>query len=160
MGLLIKSMRDLNERQTQLFLLVASLIKAYEPQDLSAIVDTDVVEAAEALAATYETAARGVIYEHRPQSLQAERLLTVVKPVLTEAGKGLGSSFDRDAAVVLRCMSTAAREWKSQNPGQQKAFVELLQRVMAQRDDATKGDRPGSGAGETGRPGGSSLIVP
>jgi hypothetical protein len=160
MGLLIKSMRDLNERQTQLFLMMASVIKAYEPQDLGAIVDTDVIEAAEALAATYETAARGVIYEHRPRSLQAERLLATVKPVLTEAGKGLGSAFDRDAAVVLRCVGTAAREWQSQNPGQPKAFLELLQRVMSQRNDGAKEDRAGSGADEAGRITGSGLIVP
>jgi hypothetical protein len=160
MGLLIKSMRDLNERQTQLFLMVASLIKAYTPQDLRAIADTDVIEAAEALAATYETAARGLIYEHRPQSLQAERLAATLKPVLTEAGKGLGSAFDRDAAVVLRCMSAAAREWQSQNPAQPKAFMELLQRVLAQRDDGARDDGTGSADGETGRSAGPSLIVP
>ena len=32
-------------------------------------IDDDVAEATAAMAATYETAARGVLYEHRPQSL-------------------------------------------------------------------------------------------
>ena len=64
-------------------------------------------EAAAALAATFETAARGVIYEHRPASLPAERLATALKPVLAEAGKGSASAFERDAAVVLRRLEEA-----------------------------------------------------
>jgi class 3 adenylate cyclase len=36
--------------------------------------DDDVADAAGALAATFETAARGVIYEHAPESLVARRL--------------------------------------------------------------------------------------
>ena len=70
-----------------------------------------------------------------------------------------GVVTDGDAAVVLRCMSAAAREWQSQNPAQPKAFMELLQRVLAQRGDVSKDDGTGSAAGETGRAAGPSLIV-
>ena len=58
---------------------------------------------------TLETASRGLIYDHRPASVLAERLATTLKPVLAEAGQGAGSSFERDAAVVLRRLEEAVR---------------------------------------------------
>ena len=103
-------MRDLSERQSQLFFLINSFLQRYEPPELQPLVDDDVVEAAAALAGTFETAARGVIYEHRPAALPADRLATALKPVLAEAGKRGGSAFERDAAVVLRRIEEAARE--------------------------------------------------
>lgn len=143
LDLLVQGMRDLNERQSQLFFLINTFVNGYQPQDLHALIDEDVAEAADALAATYETASRGVIYDHRPQSLPAERLLLAMKPVLTEAGKGLGSAFERDAAVVLRRVSGAVREVASQEPTNTRAFVELLRRVMRPRDE-TRRDVPAS----------------
>jgi hypothetical protein len=38
--------------------------------------------------------------------------------------------------------------------------MELLQRVLAQRDDGARDDGTGSADGETGRSAGPSLIVP
>ena len=74
----------------------------YQPTELHAPIDDDVVEAISSLAATFETASRGLIYDHRPASVLAERLATSLRPVLEEAGRGAGSAFERDAAVVLR----------------------------------------------------------
>ena len=127
LGLLVQFMRDLNRRQSQLFFLINSFINGYQPQDLHAPIDDDVIEAADALAATYETASRGVIYEHRPQSLPAERLVTALKPLLADAGKGLGSAFERDAAVVLRRIGTAARDVRKQDAQNARTFLDLLQ---------------------------------
>ena len=85
LGLLVEFLRDLNARQSQLFFLIAALIARYKPSELESIVDDDVVQAAGTLAATYETAARGVIYEHRAASIPAARLATALKAALTEA---------------------------------------------------------------------------
>ena len=158
---LVQFMRDLDRRQSQLFFLINTFIKEYQPPDLHAPVDDDVVEAADALAATYETAARGVIYEHRAQSLPAERLATALKPLLADAGKGLGSAFERDAAVVLRRVSAAAREVKAHEPQNKRAFLELLQRVMrpSHARDAASGDRSGEDDGPKA-PARSGLILP
>ena len=82
----------------------------YEPPELQPLIDDDVAEAAAALAATFETASRGVIYEHRPASLPAERLATALKPVLAEAGKGAGRLSSVTPAVVLRRVEEAVRE--------------------------------------------------
>jgi hypothetical protein len=157
LGLLLQFMRDLNRRQSQLFFLIGTFINSYQPPDLHAPVDDDAVEASDALAATHETASRGVIYEHRPQSLPAERLATALKPILAEAGKGLGSPFERDAAVVLRRISAAAREVRTNDPKNPRAFLELLRRVMRPTDAQ---DRSGGDAGHAEAATRSSLIVP
>ena len=134
-------MRDLSERQSQLFFLINSFITSYQPAELQSLIDDDVAEAVEALAATYETSVRGVIYDHRPASLPADRLATALRPVLAEAGKNLGTSFERDAAVVLRRISQAVRDVRSVAEREQggeadnrKAFVELLARVIKRPD--------------------------
>ena len=120
-------MRDLNDRQSNLFFLILNFVARYEPPDLHVLRDEDVAEAAGALGATFETAVRGVIYEHRPASLVADRLVTGLKPLLTEAGQKGGTAFQRDAAVVLRRVEAAARE--PQPAGNFRAFVELANRV-------------------------------
>jgi hypothetical protein len=147
LGVLVQSMRDFSERQSQLFFLINTFITGYQPSELQSLVDDDVAEAADALAATYETAARGVIYEHRPASLPAERLCVQLKPMLAEAGKGGGSAFERDAAVVLRRIAEAARELRAQNTNDARAYIELLARVMPKRSaDDARGDRGASAA--------------
>jgi hypothetical protein len=71
--LFVQALRDFNRRQSQLFLAINTVIARYEPPELQPIVDDDVFGAAAALAATYETASRGVIYEHRPSTIAAGR---------------------------------------------------------------------------------------
>ena len=153
-ALLVQFMRDFSQRQSQLFFLIGTFLVRYEPPELQALIDDDVAEAAAALAATFETASRGVIYEHRPASLPADRLLTTLKPVLLEAGKGSGSAFERDAGVVLRRMEEAAREARGNDPSDRRAFLDLLGRVIRKTGADAPGDE-GSHAADEPR-----LIVP
>ena len=129
-GAIIRAMQDLNDRQSQLFLLAASFLVNYEPPALQGVVDDDVTEAMGALAGTFETASRGVIYEHRPASLPAERLANALKPLLNEA-RGQGAGFDRDAAVVCRRIEAAAREAAQDSADNRRAFLDLLGRVIS-----------------------------
>ena len=141
LGLVVQFMRDLNERQSQLFFLTNTFLLRYEPPELRRLIDDDVAEAAAALAATFETASRGVIYEHRPASLPAERLATALKPLLAEASQNAGTSFERDAAVVLRRVEEAVREVRALEGDNHRAFLDLLGRVIRKTDgapDATK----------------------
>jgi hypothetical protein len=133
--LLVRFIRDLNQRQSQLFFLIDRFLVRYRPPELQPLIDDDVIEAAAALAATFETAARGVIYEHRPASPPAERLATALKPLLAEAGKNGGTPFERDAAVVLRRIEEAAREARAIDQGNHKAFLGLLGRMIAESDE-------------------------
>ena len=134
-ALLVEATRDLNERQAQLFLLAAMLLLQYEPPALQPLIDDDVIEAAAALAATYETAAKGLIYEHRPPSLPAERLVQALKPRLTEAGQRGGSAFERDAAVVFRQIGEAAARVRQLQPDNRHAFLDLVRRTIRQPPD-------------------------
>ena len=131
LNLMVQFMRDLNQRQSQLFFLIAMFLARYDPPELQPLIDDDVREATAALAATFETAARGVIYEHRPASFPAERLMTQLKPMLAEAGKGGGSSFERDAAVVLRRIEEAVREARALEPDNRRVWLEAVSRVIA-----------------------------
>ena len=145
LGLLVQFMRDFNERQSQLFFLITTFLARYQPGDLQSLVDDDVVEAAAALAATFETSSRGVIYEHRPASLPAERLLSTLKPVLLETGKGLGSPFERDAAVVLRRVEDAVRDIRALDQTNRRAFLDLLARAIKNPPDADAAAAPDAG---------------
>jgi hypothetical protein len=75
-AVLLPTIKHLTERQYQLFFLFQTLVARYVPEGLARLVDDDIADATGALAATLETAARGVIYEHPPQSLVAQRLVT------------------------------------------------------------------------------------
>jgi len=152
LGLLVQFMRDLSERQSQLFFLVTSFLVGYQPPELQPLIDNDIAEAAAALAATLETSVRGVIYEHRPASLPAERLMNAIKPVLAEAGKSGGTPFDRDAAVVMRRVEEAARGVRSADESNRRAFLDLLGRVIRRPDDAADVATP--------QPDAPQLIVP
>jgi hypothetical protein len=130
LGLIMKFMRDFSRRQSQLFLLVTTFLVRYEPPELQRPIDEDVVDALGALASTFETASRGLIYEHRPASLAAGHLISALKPVLAEAGQGGGTPFERDAVVVLRRVADAVADARAVEAGNARAFLDLLARVI------------------------------
>jgi class 3 adenylate cyclase len=142
-------MRDLSQGQSELFFLITAFLARYQAPQLHAPMDDDVAEAIGSLAATFETASRGLIYDHRPASVLAERLTTALKPVLSEAGQGHGSAFERDAAVVLRRIEEAVRDVRAVDQTNRQAFLDLLRRVM------TPLPEPAEGAPERSR-----LILP
>jgi hypothetical protein len=153
MELLLQFVRDFSRRQSQLFLLVTTFIVRYEAPELQRPADEDVAEAMAALASTFETSSRGVIYEHRPASLAASHLMNALKPVLLEAGKGSGTPFERDAVLVLRRVAEYVAPVRASEPGNARAFLDLLGRVM----QATAGDER---AAEPPAPDQPRLIVP
>lgn len=139
---LLHYMRDLSERQGRLFLVVSTFLARYAPEGLQTPIDDDAIEACGSVAATLETASRGVIYEHRPSTLAAERLAAALKPLLNEAAQGRGgSAYERDAAVVLRRVEQAARDVHAQSPSAPRAFFDLVARVARKPDDDERGAR-------------------
>jgi len=156
-GFLVQFMRDFSQRQSQLFFLVTTFLVGYEPPALHTLLDDDVAEAVSALASTFETASRGVIYDHRPASALAERLTMSLKAALAEAGRGHGSSFERDAAVVLRRLEDAIRGVRAVDPANRQAFLDLLKRVVTN----TVANAPHAGGGpDADAPNRPRLIVP
>jgi len=149
-------MRDFSERQSQLFFLIGSFLVRYQPPDLQLLIDEDVAEGVAALASTFETASRGVIYEHRPASLSAERMTAALKPMLLEAGRGAGSAFERDAAVVLRRIEESVHQVRDQQAGNRRAFLELVHRIIKEHPQR---DGP-AGPPEPAGPPPQRLILP
>jgi hypothetical protein len=148
---IVRFVRDFNEAQSRLFFLILSFLARYEAPELQPLVDEDVAAAMAALGATFETASRGVIYEHRADSPAAQRLAAGLKPLLSEAGSRGGSMFERDAAVVLRRVAAAVREVSAGNSQSRRPFVELVTRVIK-----TKGEKSAEDAGSEA----PRLIIP
>ena len=141
-ALLMPSLHGLTERQHQLFFLFQSLIARHTPEGFARLRDDDVAEAAAAVAATLETAARGVIYEHTTASLPAQRLATEMKAMLAEMQKQGVRIYEREAAIVLRAVEKGARETRNAEPGD-ASYLTLMARLL-QRNRATGTQAPPS----------------
>jgi hypothetical protein len=150
-AVLVKALADFNRRQAQLFLAINTVIARYEPPELQAVVDDDVIDATAALAATYDTASRGVIYEHRATTPSGERLGAAIRAMLREVAGSGGSAFERDVAVVLRRVEKTARTAHASGAGDSRAYFKLLDRLLARRDE------PADAAGDEDAP---RLILP
>ena len=66
-------------------------------------------EAAAACAATIETAAKGVLYEHAPASLPAQKLAGEFRTLLAQVREHGATVYDREAAIALRAIERGAR---------------------------------------------------
>jgi hypothetical protein len=131
-GALIPLLRGLTDRQARLFLLFASAISRHRDEALQRLVDEDIAQASEALAATLETAGRGIVYEHQPTGLAATRLMAELKALLAEASKDAPSTMERDAAIALRRLEAGTRQQGLSAERHDTAFRELLSRVLVQ----------------------------
>jgi hypothetical protein len=150
-ALLVPTIRHLTERQYQLFFLFQTLIARHKPEGFGRLLDQDVADAAAAMASTLETSARGVIYEHAPSSLTAQRLVTEMKTMLARVSEQGGSVYDREAAIVLRAIEHGARD-VAKAGGSDTEYLAMMARLLqANAPDATA-DAPGKPA--------SSLILP
>lgn len=135
MSRLLPTIRHLTERQYQLFFLLHTLIARHKPQGLTRLVDSDIVEAAAALAATLETAARGVIYEHTPQSPPAQTLAAEMKAMLAQMREQGATVYDRETAIVLRAIEQGARDVKAPDEGD-AAYLDLIARLLQLTESA------------------------
>jgi hypothetical protein len=145
---LLPTIEKLTERQQQLFFLVHSAIARHRPEGFTRLIDEDVAEAAAALAATTETAARGVIYEHAPQSRSAQRLASDIKGVLGEIRKQATTISDREVAGALRAIEQGARHTAG-GSGDDSAYLTLMARLLrqhqAEEPEIVEAAKPASG---------------
>jgi hypothetical protein len=108
-AMLLSLLQGLSERQAHVLLMLAAATARHRGEMFQKLIDADIVEAAAALAATLETAERGIVYEHRTASQPAARLMAELKTTVEEMSKNAGSQLDRDAAIALRRIEHAAR---------------------------------------------------
>ena len=154
MARLMPSIQNLTERQYQLFFVFQTVIARHQPEGLARLLDGDVADAAGALASTYETAARGVIYDHAPQSLPAQRLAGEMKTVMAEMRERGASVSDREVAGVLRAIEQGARETRAPAGGDTQ-YLELMARLLQVNRLAAAGPSAPPDGGRS-----SSLILP
>ena len=103
LGFLMAMHEGLSPAQSELFWAILTFVVGFRADPLMKVVDDDLSDGAAALAATYETAGRGVIYEHRPQSLVAQRFVTDLQAFL--------GTLAAEATRRRRGTSSATRPW-------------------------------------------------
>lgn len=131
----LPTIQHLTERQHQLFFLFHTLIARHQPDGLTRLLDVDVAEASAAAAATLETAARGVIYEHAPAAAPARRLASEIATMVKEMRESGATVYDREAAIVLRAIEQGARGTGA--PGAGPAGTRYLESMARLLDPAT-----------------------
>lgn len=127
--------------------------------DAPGLVDADVEQAALALAQTYETASRGIVYEHSATTATAQRLAADMKQVIdTDRGNGAHIS-DHSTAGVLRRIEAGAREARRalKQDDDERAYLSMLRRVWTSAG-STAGREADTDAED--RPSPAGLILP
>jgi hypothetical protein len=132
LAVLTPALAGLSEARQQLFLFSLTLLDRFRGDGLDAASDADAAAAAGTLAATYETASKGLIYEQRPDSIPAQRMADGIKGVFEPLGRGRPSAFAADAAAALRQVEDRVRAVQRASPGDGRAFLALAGR-MARR---------------------------
>jgi hypothetical protein len=105
-------MLDLEETQYRLVVFFQSVVLRHASSALPPLNDLDVADGAGAVAATLETAGKGIIYEHRAASMPAQRLAEELGRAATELMRESGAnqrSVERDIALALRRIEAGAR---------------------------------------------------
>jgi hypothetical protein len=110
--------------------MLAAVTSRHQSNAFQKLVDDDIAQACGALASTLETAAKGIVYEHRPASLPAARLMADLKTVVDEVVKNAGSALERDAAIALRRIEHAAKMMATVRPDTNE-LQQLFARVLA-----------------------------
>ncbi len=133
---LLPTLQGLTDRQHQILFMVQSFLRI-DRTDLLPVTDSDVQQAAAALAQTYETASRGIVYEHSPPSVTGQRLAKEISDFI-EAKRSEGTRFsDTDLAMAMRRLETAAQTAKTSlvshdDPDNisDTSYLSLLRRVL------------------------------
>ena len=131
--LLMPAMSELSDRQSRFFFLFQSIVARRPSDPLRPLVDADLVEAADTLGRTLDTASRGVIYEATPQSLAAQELAAELRRAFDEVAvelKGPRSPLERDASRALQALAEAARRVGPLEGNERQGFLELVRRVL------------------------------
>ena len=126
---LLPTIRHLTERQYQLFFLMQTAIARHRPDGFARLHDSDVADAAAALASTLETASRGVIYEHRPQSAAAQSLVAALQTLTKQIREQGATVYDGETAIVLRAIEQGARTLDPSG-GSATAYLDLVGRLL------------------------------
>ena len=135
LAILLTALGRLSEPQLQIFFVIHTFISRFKPDGLP-LSDADVGDAVGALATTFETASRGVLFEQQSPSPAAEALRRELKTFLgklaTDSGAA-GSRFEREVAVVLRGIERGARHTAPGIGPGPVDYLTLVARILHER---------------------------
>lgn len=143
-AVLLPSIRELTERQYQLFFLFQNVIAQTGPEGLSRVTDADVAEAAATVAASLETAARGIIYEQSPQSPMARKLAEGFRALMAQVREQGATVFDREAAITLRAIEQGAKTVGGPADTTGTGYIDLVARLLQVKRGKPAGTQPAS----------------
>ena len=154
--------QGLSEQQSHLFILLQLVVRKHQADAIPALIDADVADAAASMAATLETAGRGIIYEHHATSGQAQRLATALKATLDKLMPDAPSSAQSRAAAVHRRLEQAARTADAELGEGPRSYLDLVDRLPGDPTDAALvgGPTGPDAAADDGAADSPSLIVP
>ena len=158
-GFLVALLHGLTGPQQQLAATLLGFLAGDRP-DAPGLVDADVEQAAIALAQTYETASRGIVYEHTAGTAAGQRLALEMKQLI-EANRANGARLsDHDTAGILRRVESGARQARRalDDGDNERAWLSMLKRVWTSAGDGT--DRTADGDAAGGRTTSGGLILP
>ncbi|MGQ0735119.1 MAG: hypothetical protein ACT4QD_15890 [Acidobacteriota bacterium] len=138
-AVLTAALGPLPEDHLPLFFALHSFIARYEPPAGTRLVDADLAEAATAIASSFETAGRGVLYEHTATSPTGEALRRQLTAFLGQIGRGGGSRFERAAAAVLRGMARGAAHEVAGLADGPVAYLTLVARITREAPPEARG---------------------
>lgn len=124
-------LRGTTEQQRAIFALLQTAIVEHARSAMPALVDRDVADAAAALASTFETASRGIIYEQQPAAPAAQRLAAALRARIEQALRPAERPVDRDLAIALRCTQSMAARAAETLEGNASAYLACLERKIA-----------------------------
>ena len=157
-GFLVALLHGLTGPQQRLTAMLLEHLAGERP-DAPGLVDADVEQAAAALARTYETASRGIVYEHAAGTAAGQRLALELKQ-LVETDRTNGAHLsDHNTAGVMRRVEAGAREARRalDDGDNERAWLAMLKRVWtAPADGAARG--PSDNAAGRSTP--TGLILP
>lgn len=116
---LLPRISTLSEMQYRLVLWLQAIVMQHARQAAPPLRDSDVAEAAATVAATIETARKGIIYEHQASSLPAQRLAADISRAIADVAKNAQAEagrVERDAGTALRTLETIVRAAETEVP--------------------------------------------
>jgi hypothetical protein len=157
LSFLLPLISDLTESQYRLVLLFQSVAVKHAQGAIPSVEDVDIADAASAVAATLETARKGIIYEHQAASAPAHRLTTELRGVVAELiaqNPSHQARIERESAVALRRLEQGARTALAALPGDEPpVYLKLLTRMMSggpAGSDQSSGEETGPAASRGG----------
>jgi len=147
MEFLLPRISQLTETQYRLFMFAQAIVVRHAKGIIPSPLDADVADGVASVAATLETAGKGIIYEHRATSIPAQRIAAEISSAIGDLAKRAGADaarLERDSARALRALEQTARDARqamTDSVRPEVSWVTFASRIMADAEAAPNDTR-------------------